>query len=68
MNTYFIFYTETKEVIALYNADTVDLDRYIVHEGPSVGHALVIDEASPYECEIAENENGNYVATPKILT
>lgn len=65
MNKYFIFYKDTKEVIALYQADQVDLDRYVVEQGPEVAHALVINDVQPHECQIVEDDAGNFLAIAK---
>lgn len=64
MNTYFIFYTQTQEVIALYQAAAVDLDRYIVHEGPQVAHALAQGNPDPRNCIIESDGQGNWIAIP----
>ena len=65
MYTYFIFYSATKEVIAFYQADQVDLNRYVVSSGPQVEHALALLGADPYSCEIIETEDGGWIAQPK---
>lgn len=62
MNTYFIFYSETKEVIAFYEADQVDLNRYIVSEGPQVEHALAKEGVDPRNCVIEPDNAGGWVA------
>ena len=62
MNTYFIFYSGTKEVIAIYQADAVDLDRYIVSEGPAVAHALAQPGVDPRNCVIQSDGQGGWVA------
>lgn len=62
MNTYYIFYIESKEVIAKYDSATVDLNRYIVSEGPEIGHALVTNNVGPYDCIIEQDQSGNWVA------
>jgi hypothetical protein len=62
MNTYFIFYSETKEVIAFYQADAVDLDRYIVSQGPQVEHALAEEGVDPRNCVIEASEDGEWMA------
>lgn len=62
MNTYFIFYSETKEVIAFYQADQVDIGRYVVSEGPQVEHARAELGVDPRNCVIESDNAGGWVA------
>ena len=68
MNTYFIFYKETKEVVALYQADAIDLGRYIVEQGPEIAHALAEVGVSPHACEIQDDGQGGFVAVSQVLS
>lgn len=65
MKTFFIFYVETHEVIALYQAPAVDLDRYIVEQGPEVAHALAQDGVDPRDCVIQSDGSGGWLAVSK---
>lgn len=54
MNTYFIFYTDTLEIIATYQADQVDLARYVVLNR-TVNHARAIEGATPHDCQLQQD-------------